>query len=94
MTDQPEALQLAEHLELHATHGRGDRRHEAAAELRRLHEKNKRLLEVLKEITPSMPPADAPCHYGIVPQERCRHCGRIAEAIAAIKTVEIGRSMT
>lgn len=46
------------------------------------------LLEALKEITPSMPPVDAPCHYGIVPQEKCGHCGRIAKARAAIKAVE------
>lgn len=46
------------------------------------------LLKALKEITPSMPPVDAPCHYGIVPQEKCGHCGRIAKARAAIKAVE------
>ena len=46
------------------------------------------LLEALKGITPSMPPADAPCHYGIVPQEKCGHCNRIALARAAIKAVE------
>lgn len=49
------------------------------------------LLEALKGITPSMPPADAPCHYGIVPQENCGHCGRIAKARAAIKAVEEGK---
>ena len=49
------------------------------------------LLEALKGITPSMPPADAPCHYGIVPQEKCGHCGRIAKARAAIKAVEEGK---
>lgn len=46
------------------------------------------LLEALKELTPPMPPADAPCHVGLVPQEKCAHCGRIARARAAIKAVE------
>ena len=46
------------------------------------------LLEALKDLTPPMPPADAPCHVGLVPQEKCAHCGRIARARAAIKAVE------
>ncbi len=46
------------------------------------------LLEALKELTPPMPPADAPCHVGLVPQEKCAHCGRIARARAAIASVE------
>ena len=46
------------------------------------------LLEALKELTPPMPPADAPCHVGLVPQEKCAHCGRIARARACIKAVE------
>jgi hypothetical protein len=46
------------------------------------------LLEALKEITPNMPPPDAPCHYGIVPQSRCCHCQRIARARAAIAKAE------
>jgi hypothetical protein len=46
------------------------------------------LLEALKELTPPMPPTDAPCHVGLVPQEKCAHCGRIARARAAIKAVE------
>jgi len=116
MSAQPEALRLAEDLEIDYF---GDVvAHDAAAELRRLHTENERLhqinqshemklsvrgyeiqiadleaqrdalLEALKEITPSMPPVDAPCHYGIVPQEKCGHCGRIAKARAAIKAVE------
>jgi len=47
MNEQPEALRLAEHLELNATHQRGDDRHLAAAELRRLHEENERLREAV-----------------------------------------------
>ena len=46
------------------------------------------LLAALKGITPPMPPVDAPCHVGLVPQEKCAHCGRIARARAAIKAVE------
>lgn len=42
------------------------------------------LLAALQEITPAMPPADAPCHVGIVPQSQCAHCQRIARAHAAI----------
>jgi hypothetical protein len=49
MNEQPEALRLAEHLELNATHQRGDDRHLAAAELRRLHEENERLRKALKK---------------------------------------------
>ena len=37
MTDQPEALRVAEHLELYATFGRGDRSHDAARLLREQH---------------------------------------------------------
>ena len=46
------------------------------------------LLEALKGITPPMPPIDAPCHYGLVQQEKCAHCRRIAKARAAIKAAE------
>jgi hypothetical protein len=47
------------------------------------------LLEALREMTPrTMPPADAPCHYGLVPQEQCGHCSRISRALAAIKKCE------
>jgi len=42
------------------------------------------LLEALIDITPHMPPADASCHAGLVPQELCGHCSRIAKARAAI----------
>ncbi len=103
MSEQPEALRLADELEWQ-THWKPH-----AAELRRLHIENEALglhlsermkdlarveaqrdalLEALKEITPSMPPVDAPCHYGIVPQEKCGHCGRIAKARAAIAKAE------
>ena len=63
----------------------------AAAELRRLHEVEQQraeLLAALKEITPNMPPPDAPCHYGIVPQSSCLRCQRIARSIAAIAKAE------
>lgn len=42
------------------------------------------LLAALQEVTPPMPPADAPCHAGIVSQNQCAHCQRIARARAAI----------
>ena len=45
-----------------------------------------RLRAALAEMTPlSMPPADAPCHVGIVPQSKCRHCQRIAAALAILQ---------
>ena len=43
MTDQPEALRVAEHLELYATFGRGDRSHDAARLLREQHEEIEQL---------------------------------------------------
>ena len=43
MTDQPEALRVAEHLELYATFGRGDRSHDAARLLREQHAEIERL---------------------------------------------------
>ena len=89
---QPEALRLADVLEHKAIHENGTMLEmSCAAELRRLsavEAQRDALLEALKEITPSMPPVDAPCHYGIVPQEKCGHCGRIAKARAAIKAAE------
>ena len=42
------------------------------------------LLAALKDMTPPMPPPDAKCHLGIVPQSECAHCKRIAKAHAAI----------
>lgn len=36
----------------------------------------------------SMPPADAPCHYGVVPQEKCAHCNRIARLTLARNAAE------
>ena len=51
MTQQPEALRLADRLDLYAT---GDAHQQdieqAAAELRRLHEENKALLRVLSDV--------------------------------------------
>ena len=44
-----------------------------------------RLLSALEDITPPMPPENAPCHVGLVPQSQCAHCTRIANARAAIK---------
>ena len=51
MTTQPETLRLADALDLYATGDAHQRNIEQAAdELRRLHEANQELLEVLKEI--------------------------------------------
>ena len=92
MSAQPEAMRLADALWSNwFTMPSNEVLETAAAELRRLaavEAQRDALLEALKEITPSMPPVDAPCHYGIVPQEKCGHCGRIAKARAAIKAVE------
>ena len=66
-------------------------RHAMSEELLALTAQRHALLEALKGITPPMPPADAPCHVGLVPQEKCAHCGRIARARAAIKAVEEGK---
>jgi hypothetical protein len=49
------------------------------------------LLAALKDITPALPPADAICHVGICPQDRCANCRRIMAAHAAIAKAE-GRS--
>ncbi len=46
----PEALRVAEHLELYATFGRGDRSHDAARLLREQHEEIVRLREVLDKL--------------------------------------------
>ena len=43
------------------------------------------LLENLIAMTPPMPAADALCHAGLVPQDRCARCSRIAAALAAIE---------
>jgi len=48
------------------------------------------LLAALEEMTPAMPPVNAGCHIGIVPQERCANCQRIARAIAALASVRNG----
>ena len=36
------------------------------------------LLAWLIAITPDVPDIDARCHYGIVPQDKCAHCTRMA----------------
>ena len=87
MKEQPEALWLAVRGAFRGGLTLGEVQ-EAEDELNRLTRERDALLEALKEVTPSMPPVDAPCHYGIVPQEKCGHCGRIAKARAAIKAVE------
>lgn len=47
------------------------------------------LTEALKGITPGLPPKDAPCHVGICVREKCRHCGAIIEARAALALAEV-----
>jgi hypothetical protein len=42
------------------------------------------LVEALEEMTPPMPPVNGHCHVGIVTQEKCANCQRIARARAAI----------
>jgi hypothetical protein len=103
MTEKALALRLAEELEWqthwkpHAAELR--RLHEEHIEDQsviavwrgrtlRAEQQRDELLAALKEITPNMPPPDAPCHYGIVPQSRCCHCQRIARARAAIAKAE------
>ncbi len=51
MSEQPEALRLADDLEAFAAHGGGAMDRRAAAELRRLHAVNAELLEALKNTT-------------------------------------------
>ncbi len=51
MTKQPEALRLAEHMEISVSHAAAVRK-KAAAELRRLHEVNAELVEALELILP------------------------------------------
>jgi hypothetical protein len=46
------------------------------------------LAEALGDVLPPMPPADALCHIGICPQERCCNCQRIAAGYAALKMAE------
>jgi len=42
------------------------------------------MLEALEGLNLVMPPENAQCHVGILPQSRCNHCNRIKAAIAAI----------
>lgn len=58
-------------------------------ELARLFAAAPALFSSLEELTPPMPPADAMCHIGIVPQERCANCQRIARARAALKAAKV-----
>ncbi len=44
-----------------------------------------RLRAALAAFIPAMPPADAPCHVGIVPQSECAHCQRVAAAHAILQ---------
>ena len=60
MTTQPNALKLADELDLYATGDAHQRNIEqAAAELRRLHEVNQELLEALKDATEGLEIASA-----------------------------------
>ena len=44
------------------------------------------MLAALEAMTPPMmPPWDAPCHVGLVPQAMCLHCTRIVAAHGVIK---------
>jgi len=61
--------------------------------VQRLRDERSDVLEVLRELVEaieaspgaySMPAADAPCHVGVVPQERCAHCQRVARRILAL----------
>lgn len=51
-----------------------------------------RMVEALEEISPGMPPVDAPCHKDICSQERCAYCSRIAKARAALRGAPALRS--
>lgn len=61
---QPEAMRLADHIEISASHAAGVRE-KAAAELRRLYEVNQELLEALEsllEMTGEPPDLNCTCH--------------------------------
>jgi hypothetical protein len=38
----------------------------------------------IENAIPDLPPADALCHYDLVPQSQCGHCCRIKEAREAL----------
>lgn len=42
------------------------------------------MLAALEEMRLTMPPAHAPCHFGICHQSECGNCKRIAKALGAI----------
>ena len=46
------------------------------------------LAQALRDLTPPMPPADARCHVGLVSQDECAHCRRIAAAHAALAAAQ------
>lgn len=47
------------------------------------------LLDNLIAMTPPLPAADAICHRGLVPQDKCGRCSRIAAALAAIELAQL-----
>lgn len=66
--------------------GRAQRRRADSDALRRT---LRELLDAVVELPGlKMPPADAPCHYGVVPQEKCFHCNRIARLTLARNAAE------
>lgn len=67
--------------------GRGVEDHEQEANAR-LIAAAPELLDSLIEITPPVPPEDAPCHRGMVSQLECGHCQRIMRAHARIKKAQ------
>jgi len=60
------------------------------ARLREVGKQRDALVAALEGMTPAMPQVNAHCHNGIVPQERCSNCQRIARAIAALASVRNG----
>lgn len=48
----------------------------------------KDLVSALRDMTPPMPPADAPCHLGSCEQSACAHCQRVARAQDLLKKAE------
>jgi hypothetical protein len=44
----------------------------------------RQLLAALVTVTPPMPPKNAPCHSGVVTQDNCAYCRRVASAHQAI----------
>ncbi len=84
MTEQPEALRLAERLEDSQSRDCCSQRTEAAAELRRLHAVNKQLLEALESRDSGDPECEHGFFYDECPNETCDKRSYKA-AIAAAK---------